>query len=137
MFVVVPQLECCCRSHNTMSDDELSTTRQWSDASSEEAKQEEVITCRFTNAMTGDTYFTKKVKVDNQMSIGFIVNLVSVHLGNLDFHIKVGKQVWKIDDVYGKFWLCQYVQDALGAAEDGVLVVEVIKVTREEDEVGL
>ena len=82
--------------------------------------------------MTGHTYFTRKVKVDNQMSIGFIVNLVSFHLGNLDFHIKVGKQVWKSDDVYGKFWLCQSVQDALGAAEDGVLVVEVIKVTDED-----
>ena len=132
MFVVVPQLECCCKAKNTLSDDELSTTRQWSDASSEE--QGEVITCRFTNALTGDTDFTWKVKVDNQMSIGFIVNLVSFHVGSSDFHIKVGKQVWKSDDVYGKFWLCQSVHDALGAAEDGVLVVEVTKVTREEDE---
>ena len=109
-----------------MSDDELSTKRQRSDSSSEEAQ---IIICRFTNALTGDTYFTKEVLVDKGMSIGFIVNLVSVHFGNLDFHIKVGKRVWKIDDVYGKFWLCQAVLDALGATEDGVLVVEVTKVT--------
>ena len=65
------------------------------------------------------------------MSVGFIVHLVSVHFGSRDYHIKVGKQVWKSDDVYGKLWLCQSVHDALGAAEDGVLVVEVKKVTRE------
>lgn len=117
-----------------MSDDELSTTRQWSDASSGEAEQEEVITCHFTNALNGETYFTWKVKVDNQVSVGFIVNLVFFHLGHYDFQITVGKQVWKTDDVYGRFWLCQSVQDALGAAEDGVLVVGVTNITREEDD---
>ena len=132
MFVVVPQLECCCRAKNTMSDDELSTTRQWSDASSEE--QEEVITCRFTNALTGETYFTEQVKVDNKMLIRVIDDLVYNHLKYLDFHITVGQQVLKSDDVYEKFWLCQCVQDALGAADDGVLVLEVTKITREEDE---
>jgi hypothetical protein len=40
----------------------------------------------------------------------------------------------KSDDVYGKFWLCPSVQDALGAAEDGVFVVEVIKVTEEHEQ---
>ena len=72
----------------------LSTTRHRSDASSEETEQEEVITCGFKHGLGGYTDFTWKVKVDNQMSIGFIVNLVSFHPGNRDFHIKVGKQVW-------------------------------------------
>ena len=110
-----------------MSDDEWSTTRQWgSDASSEE--QDLRIQCRFTNALTGDTYFTHDVKVDNQMSVGFIVHLVSVHFGSRDFHIKVGPQVWASDDVYGKFWLCQSVKDALGAALDhGEMVVQVLR----------
>ena len=116
-----------------MSDDELSTMRQWSDTSADEAEQEEgVVTCRFTNALTGDTYFTSKVKMDKQVSIGFMVNLVSCHLGHRNFHIRVGNQDWKFDDVYGKFWLCRSVQDA-SAAKDCVLVVEVTKITKEED----
>ena len=112
-----------------MSDDELSTTRQWSDASSGE---EQDITCCFTNALTGETYFTKQLNKDNWTSVGFIVNLVKSELRHSAVHLKVGEQV--CDDVYKRFWQCPSVQDALGAAEDKVLTVQVIKVTREEDE---
>ena len=92
-----------------MSDDELSTARQFSDASSEE----EQIDCRFNNPLTGETYFTKPLKFDEQMSIGFLVHMVKSELGYSAFHLKVGKQVWQMEDVYGKFWLCQSVMDAL------------------------
>ena len=102
-----------------------------SHASTEGAQE---VTCRFTNALTGETYFTEQVKVDNKMLIRVIDDLVYNHLKYLDFHITVGQQVLKSDDVYEKFWLCQCVQDALGAADDGVLVLEVTKITREEDE---
>ena len=116
-----------------MSDDELSTTRQWSDESPRDSEQDEGITCRFTNALTGDTYFTSQLQVDSQMSVGFIFNLVSLQLGKRDFRIAVGKQIWTIDDVYGKFWLFRSVRDALGAARDGVLVLQVTMITKEKD----
>ena len=68
------------------------------------------------------------------MLIGAIDNLVYDHLAYLDFRITVGQQVLKSHDVYEKFWLCQCVQDALDTADDGVLVVEVTKVTRKKGE---
>ncbi len=112
-----------------MFDDELSTKRQRSDASSEEA-EEEFVECRFTNALNGDTLFKSKVKFGDQVSVGVVVNLVSSRLGNSrDFHITVGNQTWDVDDVYGKFWRCKSVQDALGNAKDNVLVVKVVRVT--------
>ena len=135
LFVVLqlllqyPQLVCCCRALLTMSDDEHSTTRQWSDASSEEA--EEQITCRFTNPLTGGTYFTKPMKfMDKSMSIGFLFHIVKSEFGNSEFKLQVGKQVWQSGglDVYGKFWLFQSVQDALGASEAHEIIVDVIKV---------
>ena len=113
-----------------MSDDELSTARQWSDASSE---KEDVI-CRFTNPLTGGTYFTKPLKFDEQMSIGFLVHMVKSELGYSAFQLKVGKQVWQMGDVYGKFWLHQSVLDALGASDDHEIIVQVIRVTMPEDE---
>ena len=81
-----------------MSDDELSTARQWSDASSGE--EQEQINCRFTNAFTGETYFKKALKVDETMSIGFLVHIVKSELGDCAFHLQVGKQVWQSEDVY-------------------------------------
>ena len=108
-----------------MSDDELSTARQVSDASSEE----EQIDCRFTNPLTGETYFTKPLKFDEQMSIGFLFHIVKSELGDCAFHLQVGKQVWQASDVYGKFWLHQSVRDALGASEANEVIVQVIKLT--------
>ena len=122
----------CCRAQCTMSDDELSTARQLSDASSEE--QQEQINCRFTNAFTGETYFTKALKVDTTMSIGFLFYTVKSELGDCAFHLQVGKQVWQASDVYGKFWLCQSVSDALGASEANEVIVQVIKLTRKKTE---
>ena len=114
-----------------MSDDELSIARQLSDASSEE----EQIHCRFTNALTGETYFTKPLKLDRQMSIGFLFHIVKSELGDCAFKLKVGQQIWQSEDVYGKFWLLQSVQDALGESEANEIVVQVIKVTMPENEV--
>ena len=114
-----------------MSDDELSTGRQRSDASSGEDEQ---IYCRFTNPLTGETYFTKSLKPDRRMSLGFIFHIVKSELGDCAFQLKVGTQVWQSEEVYGKFWLCQSVQDALGASESGELIMQVIKVTMPEDE---
>ena len=115
-----------------MSDGELSTARQFSDASSE--PEPEQINCHFTNAFTGETYFTQPLEVDSFMSIGFIFNIVKSELGDCAFHLKVGKHVWQSEDVYGKFWQSEAVQDALGASEEGEVIVQVIKLTRKEDE---
>ena len=52
-----------------MSDDDLSTARQWSDSSSDE---EEQITLRFTNALTGAEYFTKMIPIDERMKVGHL-----------------------------------------------------------------
>ena len=116
-----------------MSDDELSTTRQWSDDSPPDSGAEEGITCRFTNALTGNAYFTSQLQVDSQMSVGFIFNLVFQQLGERDFRIAVGRQIWTIDNVYDKFWLCSYVMDALGAARDGVLDLQVTMLATAKD----
>ena len=113
-----------------MSDDELSTGRQWSNASSDE---EEQIHCRFTNPLTGGTYFTKPLKPDRQMSVGFLFHVVKSELGDCAFQLKVGMQVWQSEDAYGKFWLLQSVRDALGASESNEIIVQVIKVAMLED----
>ena len=115
-----------------MSDDELSTARQLSDASSEE--EQEQINCRFTNAFTGETYFTKPLKVNKFMSIGFLFHIIKLELGGCAFHLTVGKQVWQGEDVYGKFWRCQSLQDVLGASEANEMIVKVIKLTKQENE---
>ena len=84
VFVVVAlllqytQLACCCRALFTMSDDELSTARQLSNASSEG----EQIIRRFTNPLTSETYFTKPLKFDERMSVGFLFHIVKSEFGN-------------------------------------------------------
>ena len=55
-------------------------------------------------------------------------------LGDCAFQLKVGMQVLQSEESYGKFWLLQSVQDALGASESNEIIVQVIKVTMPEDE---
>ena len=112
-----------------MSD--VSEEEQWSDVSEEE--QQEQIQCRFTNPLTGETYFTKPLKLDTQMSVGFLFHIVKSELGDCAFQLKVGMQVWQSEDAYGKFWLLQSVRDALAASESNEIIVQVIKVAMPED----
>ena len=133
LFIVVPQLACCCRAQFTMSDDELSTERQMSDASEPEPI---IINCRFTNALTGGTYFTMPLEVDDSVSVGFIINIVKSELGDCTFDLKVGRRVWQNDglDVCERFWKSDAVRDALEDSEACEVIVEVIKLTRRDDE---
>ena len=120
-----------------MSDDDLSTARQFSDASSEPEPTQ--INCHFTNVLTGEIYFTTPLEVRHDMSIGFIFHTVKTGLGNsvCAFHLQVGKQVWQsvTEDVHERFWESEAVQDALGASdsEECEVIVQVIKLTRQED----
>ena len=112
-------------------DDALSTARLCSDASEPEPL---MITCRFTNGLTGDTYFTKPLEVDNTMSVGFIFHTVKSELGYSAFKLKVGKQIWQSDglDLYERFWESAAVNDHFDSDACEV-VVEVIKLTMQED----
>ena len=111
-------------------DSQLSTACQVSDVSS--APDSDIIV-RFINPLTNGTYFNKPMNFDQRTSIGFLVHMVKSELGDIVFQLKVGKKVWQMDDIYGKFWLFKAVQDALTRTEEHELIVEVIKVNQSMD----
>lgn len=111
--------------------DVKSTIRQFSDAFSDEGQN---ILFHFVNALTGETYFTKALKLDYEMSVGCLVHIVREELGDIAFHLQFGKKVWRSGDVFGKFWQFECEEDALSAANTNAVCVQIIRVAKAADD---